>query len=189
ERPPAADRLADAVRRVEQVTIRYWSASTDSTTERDIVPRQVFADRGNWYVLADDHRSGERRTFRIDRIDELTPTERFHEPLDEPVPAPGEWFRDPDLERFTLRLDPAARWVVERYPVDEVVEIGDALEVVLPVASRRWLARLLVRLGPLAEVVAPVEHRDLGVTAAGRVLAVYDAAGDAAGDGAGDGRS
>lgn len=181
ERPPAADRLVDAVRRVEKMSIRYWSASTDSTTERDIVPRQVFADRGNWYVLADDHRSGERRTFRIDRIDELIPTGRFHDPLDEPLPAPGEWFRDPDVERFTLRLDPTARWVVERYPVDEVDEIGGVLEVVLPVVSRRWLERLLVRLGPLAAVVAPTEHRDLGVVAARRVLAVYEGAGDEAG--------
>ena len=37
--------------------------------ERTIMPRHVFVDAGHWYVVADDGRSGERRTFRIDRID------------------------------------------------------------------------------------------------------------------------
>lgn len=206
ERPATADRLADATRRAEELRVRYWSASNDATTDRTIVPRQVFADRGNWYVLADDDRSGERRTFRVDRIESLEPTGRFHDPTDDPLPPPGEWFRDAGLERVTLRLAPAAGWVVERYPVDDVrpVEGVDGvpdgtLEVVVPVASRRWLERLLVRLGPLAEVVTPSPGAEaagdgeagdgtgldagIGAAAAARVLAVY-AGSDRAGDGA-----
>ena len=62
-----------------------------------------------------------------------------------------------------LRLTAAARWVVERYPVDEVVELrGGAVRATFPVASQRWLERLLVRLGPEADVVAPAEWRELG---------------------------
>ena len=37
-------------------------------------------------------------------------------------PARRDWFADGGLPRVTLRLAPAARWVVERYPVDDVVE-------------------------------------------------------------------
>jgi proteasome accessory factor C len=95
----------------------------------------------------------------------------------EPLPEPGRWFEDPGVERVTLRLAPAARWVVERYPVDEVtVEQGGAGEMLLarlPVVDDRWLGRLLVRLGPDAEVVEPVERRDAGRRAAAAVLARY----------------
>lgn len=175
-RPVLVDDLVHAVRRVEELDLRYRSASTDAVTERSVVPRQVFTDRGRWYLLADDGRSAERRTFRVDRIVELTATGRFHDPDDDPLPAPGAWFADGGVERVTLALRPPARWVVERYPVDEVRSRDDGvLEVVLPVSAQGWLERLLVRLGPDAVVVAPVELRELGAQAARRLVARYDA--------------
>jgi proteasome accessory factor C len=173
ERPEVADVVAEAARRIEWLQVTYWSASTDSVSERRIVPRQVFADRGNWYVVADDDRSGERRTFRLDRLESVTPTGEFADPVDDPLPAPGDWFADADVERATLRLDSSARWVVERYPVDEVTEADGVLTVTLPVVSRRWLEKVLIRLGPHAEVVAPAELSAIGQEAARRVLANY----------------
>ena len=172
-RPALGDVVADAVRRIERLVVTYWSASTDTVSERRIVPRQVFADRGHWYVLADDERSGERRTFRLDRIESVTRTGEFGDPADEPLPTPGEWFTAAGVERATIRLGEPARWVVERYPVDEVIDHGHELTVTLPVGSRRWLERVLVRLGPHATVLAPPELVDVGRDAATRVLAVY----------------
>ena len=52
------DELTAAVRRVEQVEVRYWTASRDEVTERTITPRHIFGDHGDWYVVADDQRSG-----------------------------------------------------------------------------------------------------------------------------------
>lgn len=178
ERPDVADVVTEAVNRRERLRITYWSATSDTVSERHIVPRQVFADRGHWYVVADDDRSQQRRTFRLDRLDTVHRTGEIVEPTDtdEPLPTPGEWFTDPDVERVVLRLAPDARWVVERYPVDEVIEQsapGGVLLVTMPVASRRWLERLLVRLGPQAEVVSPDELAGAGRAAAARVLAVY----------------
>ena len=176
ERPALVDDLVHAVRRVEELELRYRSASTDAVSTRRVVPRQVFADRGRWYLLADDGRSAERRTFRVDRIVELTGTATFHDPDDAPLPAPGSWFADGGVERVTLALRPAARWVIERYPVDEVSEGDDGgLEVVLPVSTRHWLERLLVRLGPDAVVLEPDELRRVGVEAAQRLLDRYEA--------------
>ena len=63
------DEFVAATKRVERMKIRYWTASRDEVSERDVTPRRVFDERGDWYVSADDHRSGERRTFRIDRIE------------------------------------------------------------------------------------------------------------------------
>jgi proteasome accessory factor C len=154
-RPPLTDDLAEAAATGAQLVITYYSPARDETAERTIVPRHVFADAGNWYVLADDGRSGERRTFRIDRIEAAVPTGATSPPS-EVIAAPDGFFVDADLPRAVLRLAPDAQWVVEEYPVDDVVEASDGwVEVRLPVSSDRWLAKLLLRLGPTAELVEP----------------------------------
>jgi proteasome accessory factor C len=168
--------LRRAAEHGERVAVRYWTASRDEVTERMITPRRIVSDRGEWYVEADDQRSGERRTFRIDRFESLEPTgERDPAPGPASASGPIEWFVDGSLPQVTLRRRPAARWVVERYPVDRVVERADGdLEATFPVASDRWLDRLLLRLGRDAEVLAPAAWRRRGADAARRVLARYD---------------
>ena len=175
DRPKMADRLATAATASEELLIEYWSASRDATTQRRVVPRQVFADRGEWYVSADDDRSGEVRTFRVDRILQVEATGATVAPSAAPLPTPGAWFADESVRRAIVRLSPAARWVVERYPVDEVgePEVDGWITVRLPVASEQWLVRTLLRLGPEAELVDPAEWRELVVAAAGRVLDRY----------------
>lgn len=175
DRPPLADELAGAIGDRSELRIRYWSASTDEVTERTIVPRQVFSDRGEWYVSADDDRSGAVRTFRLDRIEAVERTGATAEPSERELPRPGEWFTDGSIPRATLRLSPAARWVVERYPIDEVSAPDDDgwVTVRLPVASDAWIVRTLLRLGPDAEVVEPDRIRDLARRAAADVLARY----------------
>jgi proteasome accessory factor C len=175
DRPAATEAIVEAVRDGAQLRIRYWSSSSDETTERTIVPRQVFADRGEWYVSADDDRSGSVRTFRIDRIEALERTGEDAEPSDRELPTPGDWFADGSIPRVTVRLAPSARWVAERYPVDDVsAPDGDGwVTARLPVASEAWLVRTLVRLGPDAEVVEPGSYRELATAAAGRILARY----------------
>jgi proteasome accessory factor C len=177
ERPAAADEVADAARHLERLRITYWSASRDEATDRVITPRQVYADRGNWYVTATDHRTETLRTFRLDRIESLEPTGEIGEPTDEPLPEPGRWFLDGGMPRVTIRLAPMARWVIETYPVDDVGEPDADGWVVarLPVASDRWLERVLVRLGDRADVVEPAQYAELGRAAAARVLARYRA--------------
>ena len=173
--PPLTADVADAARERAELRIRYWSASSDEVTERTIVPRQVFSDRGEWYVSADDDRSGALRTFRIDRIEEAERTGAIAAPPEHELPRPGEWFADGSVPRATVRLAPAARWVVERYPVDEVSEPDAAGWVTarVPVASDTWLVRTMLRLGPDADLVEPQHLRDLARQAAVDVLARY----------------
>lgn len=173
--PPLTEEIVAAVRAGAQLRIQYWSASNEETTERTILPRQVFSDRGEWYVSADDDRSGALRTFRIDRIESLERTGRTVEPSEHELPRPGDWFADGSIPRVTVRLGPSARWVVERYPVDDVSDPdGDGwVTVRLPVASESWLTRTLLRLGPDAVVVEPEPYRRLAPAAASAVLARY----------------
>jgi proteasome accessory factor C len=174
---PMIDELVDATERTERLRIRYWTASRDEVTERELTPRRVFHERGEWYVAGDDHRSGESRTFRVDRIESLDRTGTFDDP---PVGAevPGSsvgWAADGSLPRVTVRLQPAARWVIEEYPVDSMKELsGGVVEARFAVVSERWLERVLLRSGVDAKVVEPARWRDLGKRAAARVLARYE---------------
>jgi proteasome accessory factor C len=173
--------LTAAVSACERMRVEYWTPSRDEVTTRVITPRRVFNDRGEWYVAADDRRSGERRTFRVDRFESIEPTGEHDEAEAPGAPPPTEhdWFADAGLKRVTLRLSPAARWVVERYPVEAVVERrGGKVDATFPEASERWLDRLLARLGPEAEVRSPAEWRGRGAEIARRVLARYVEAGD-----------
>lgn len=175
DHPPLLDLVRDARTTSERLAITYWSSSSDEGSERTIDPHLVFAERGRWYVTADDSRTGERRTFRVDRITAALGTgERF---TPEPVEAPidGDWFAaSPDARVATLLLPSSAGWVVDHHPVRVVTTEPDGrLRVELAVVSERWLARLLLRVGAEAEVVEPVEWRSLAATTAEQVLARY----------------
>ena len=171
-RPAITDELAEAAATGHELSIDYYSPARDEVAQRTIVPRHVFVQSGNWYVLADDGRSGGRRTFRIDRIESTTATGRVVE-VDEAVEAPDRFFVDAEVPRAVIRIAPDAQWIVEEYPTDQVRPLrrpAGWLEVRLPVSSDRWLAKLLIRLGPSARLVEP----DVAVRAvAARILANY----------------
>ncbi len=65
--------------------------------------------------------------------------------------------------------------MAEYYDVDEAIERGGALEVVLPARRLEWVARLLVRLGGEAEVLDPPELRAAAHDLATHTLERYTA--------------
>jgi proteasome accessory factor C len=170
-RPDVADVLAESAATGTELAITYFSPARAEMSRRAIVPRHVYTDGGNWYVVADDDRSGSRRTFRVDRIESAEPTGRTVEV--EATSPPERFFDDVDVPRVTIRFGPDARGVLEQYPVDEVVEDDGGWVVArLPVASERWLARLLIRLGPDAVLVEPADDNP-AVEVARTILARY----------------
>jgi proteasome accessory factor C len=171
--PPATAALVEAVDQRTMVSITYWSASSGASTARTIAPHAVFADRGRWYVVAGDDRSGEERTFRIDRITEWTSTGDPAPPSPDVVRAAGgdAWFDElDDLPVVTLRLRPAGRWVVERYPVRSVTNDGDDTIAELAIVSEHWLRDLVLQLGLDADVVDPPRWRNLAAQTARQLL-------------------
>jgi proteasome accessory factor C len=171
-RPAVTDQLVDAAAGAEELRIAYYTPARDEVSERTIVPRHVFVESGNWYVLADDGRSGERRTFRVDRIEAASSTGAVV-PSTEEIASPPSFFVDAEVPRAVLNLRPEAHWVVEQYPVDDVTERSDgSIDVRLPVSNDRWLAKLLIRLGPTADVVEPADF-DAAAELARRVLDRY----------------
>ncbi|MDG4530626.1 YafY family protein [Streptomyces sp. AV19] len=82
---PAADAvltLAEATRERRRVRMRYRSwRGADS--ERELDPYGLVFHSGRWYVTGHDHRSGETRTFRVDRMLSVEPgTASFEPPAD-----------------------------------------------------------------------------------------------------------
>ncbi|TDB87342.1 YafY family transcriptional regulator [Actinomadura sp. KC216] len=72
--------LAAAARERRRVRLRYRSWR-DAETERDLDPYGLVFHSGRWYVTGHDHRSGEIRTFRVDRVIAAEPgAARFETP-------------------------------------------------------------------------------------------------------------
>ncbi|TMM14816.1 MAG: WYL domain-containing protein [Actinobacteria bacterium] len=156
-----------------RLEIDYYSASRDERTTRQVDPYSVVASEGHWYLDGFCHLAGDVRLFRVDRIqDARVVGDTFDPPaarVRERVFAPG-----PDASPVRLAIPAAARWVVEAYPTLAVEEqADDRLTVTLAVSGTAWLERLLLRLGPGAEVVDPPDLVDTGRRAAERVLAAY----------------
>jgi proteasome accessory factor C len=166
--------MRDAVAGHRRVEIEYWSAGRDDQTTRRIDPEVVFFATGEWYVGAYCHRARDERMFRVDRIRSVEPTGETFEPGATGFETGDVYSPRADDTRVTLELAPAAAWVAEAYPTEAVTERADgSLEIVLAVSERAWLERLLLRLGPDARAVAPVEIEALAADAARRILRRY----------------
>lgn len=174
DRPPFLDAVGEAASEGRKLRITYFAPSNGETTERVILPRVVFSDRGHWYVTADDELRHDERHFRIDRIRDLVPLDEIVEITSVSVEVP-EWFADADeLPVARLHLAPAGRWVEESYPCTVVAENPDgSMEVELRYSSEHWLSRLLLRAGDTVTVIAPAEIVDLRSRAVGLVLELY----------------
>jgi proteasome accessory factor C len=172
--------LRDAVAGRRQVELDYYSFGRDEHTHRVVDPWRVFADQGAWYVVGWCHRVDDQRSFRLDRIAEVTPLDTTFDPPAVP-PDLGLYHADADAPRVVLDLEPAARWVAEVHPTESVEDLGDGrLRVTLTVSARPWLERLLLTLGPLAALVHVDERLggpETARAAARRVLARYRAGG------------
>lgn len=154
-------RLQDAADRRVQVRLTYYVPARDEESERVVDPRGVVTSGGSAYLDAWCHSAEAPRLFRLDRIAD---TQVLDTPIETPAEAPrdlgdGIFTRSGDTEPVTVRLAPAARWVVEYYPVEDVHPQPDgSMEVDLLVADQRWLTKLLMRLAPNASVVTPTTY-------------------------------
>lgn len=71
--------LSDAVLARRTIRMRYRTGRTGALSTREFDPYRVWYRSGGLYVVGRDHRSGEIRTFAVDRIRRLEATERRFE--------------------------------------------------------------------------------------------------------------
>lgn len=171
EEPPLLDVVRRAAEDGERLRIRYVDLD-DVVTERDVDPLKVFVDRGHSYVYTDDHLRGAERVFRVDRIVEAGPTGVRFTPRPVTPPAGSSWeWMVPDRE-VVVRLPPGAEAELDRTAtLAHIVEDDGSVVAWLSVVSEAWLASLLVRCGPGAEVLDPPELVDVARRRCARQLA------------------
>lgn len=161
--PPSHLRTVQrALQESRRIRIRYFSASSAELTERDVDPWGLVAALGRWYLVGLDHRSGEERMFRLDRVKQASLLEeRATIPEDfDPGSYKGGFSGRPGAPTLSLEISPsAARWFTEYYPVVASHELPDRWHAVsLEVSGERWAASLLVRLGAQVRDVQPESY-------------------------------
>lgn len=152
-----------------RVHLHYRSASAGELSERDVDPWGLVAAQGRWYLIGLDHRSGEERMFRLDRVKsavELDATSVVPEDFD-PADYKGAWTGGGEF-RMIMEISPAAAvWFPDYYTTATVSALPDGwANVTLPASSETWGATLVVKLGPHVRKVQPA-----GVAVAARAMA------------------
>lgn len=171
ETPVVLDPLAQSCAERRIVEFDYWSVESGTSSRRRVAPVEVFGDGGRWYLRAFDLDAEREKTFRLDRLDNVEISDTRH---DKVLGSRGEWFSSSeDVRRVRLSIEPAHIWILEQYPSVSVQDEGGRLEATMLASGERWLARLLLRLGPGAVVLDPQDWIHLGSSAARRVLEVY----------------
>lgn len=157
----------------------YYSYGRDEQTVRTVAPWRVFADSGSWYLHAWCHQAEGERIFRVDRIEELTVLDVVSEHPPPEAESRATVFQpqagDPTV---TIRLAPDAFWVADYHPVDVVSRSDEEVVVRMVISAVPWLERLLVRLGPTAQILESEGLADAGELAgraARRILDRYGA--------------
>ena len=168
------EQLRAAIDHHQQVEITYYSYGRDDTGTRRIDPWAIHFEAGLWYLQGWCHSSDDERIFRIDRIRSVAITESSFETPD-PLPKFQLFDGSNALGHITLLLEPAARWVTEYYPAEELVSHEDGrMSIRLAIGSLPWLERLLLRLGPDASIVdASPSLEGVGQASARRLLTLY----------------
>lgn len=176
--PPHLEAARKALESGQQLELLYYSASSDEEALRVVDPLDVVAVDGRWYLDAYCHKANGMRRFRVDRITSLSTMGQSSEDhsgdLEDMAPTASAFVPGPDAVVATLAIGPEASWVLESVPVMSSSALRDGrTEVVLGVSSVVWFERLLLRLGPNAEVLSPPELVDAGRVAASRLLERY----------------
>ncbi len=177
----AAAAVREAVRDSRAVSIEYYSASRDALSARVVDPIRVVLVGDHSYLEAWCREAEGVRLFRFDRIVEA-------HVLDEPSTPPGPvadgpphtaiFDSDPSLPSATLRIAPAAAWMLEYFPMRVTRELpGGSCEATMTYAAEDWMARQLLGFGADVEVLSPESLVGRVRRAASEALAAYAAVG------------
>lgn len=146
---PTAATLRAALADDRAVHMAYWTASRDAVSERTVDPVRLLRVDGMDYLEAWCRRVEAVRTFRLDRIDQLTVLDEPRTHRDVPQRDLSEGFYSPSEDdlRVELHVTRTGRWVSEYYDVTRVIDTADGgARIQLQIASDT-LDRLVTQLG------------------------------------------
>jgi predicted DNA-binding transcriptional regulator YafY len=163
------------------VRLRYRSRVGEDT-QRLVAPYALALHWGRWYLIGFCHLRQEMRTFRVDRIYDLSGCEdRFDLPRDFSV---RQYLADAmaleATDEVLVRIDsPSAQEVRANHePWMHIEDVeGDAVLVRFPVASFDWVTGWVLSFGPHALVLQPPELAQRVIRAAEGAVGRYKSVG------------
>lgn len=162
---PVLESLFDAVGRRKRVGFRYRTGGAGEPVERSVDP-YALRHRGAWYLTGFDHRRGEVRHFKVERIEgevAVAPGKDpdFEAPAEVPRELPrGPWEGESDVEATVAFSPEAAWWVERRTGARRLAERDDGwVEVALGVADRRRFLSWVLGFADDAVVLSPEDLR------------------------------
>jgi proteasome accessory factor C len=179
---PALGPLQAACASGEQVEIDYFGAAATEPSARVVDPYQVVVREGKWYLDAWCHKANGLRRFQVDRVRAVRPTGRpadvssLTEVERESLSRPEAFLGASEAVMARIEFPSEARFAVEGLVTNGLEELGDGRMVAtIPVSDAEgWFGRLLLLLGPEAEVIDPPALVDAGRRAARRALSRYE---------------
>jgi len=178
EHRETVDRLTAAIAKARTVQLRYYSASRDRTTRREVDPYRLWYAGGGLYLVAYCHLRREVRLFAVERIRSLAIT-------DHPYQMPLNF----DLEAYVqdalvamrgrpvaveLLFDKAtAAWARDRiwHPNQTLAPLKDGrLRLRLKVGETREVVGWILSFGSGVRVLAPASLQEAVREEAGRIL-------------------
>lgn len=162
--PQVRTTVDEALRTSSAVRFTYRGITTDTVTERVVVPESIDVRHGHVYLLGWCVDANDQRIFRMDRV--VNPT------VESITTVPGTP-RERDVQEAVISGQNSAAWLLDRLSVVEMLPSSEGWTARVSYADPRWLTREIMGAGGMAWVVAPVETRDLVRRAAEMLLARY----------------
>jgi predicted DNA-binding transcriptional regulator YafY len=161
---PALEKLRRAIREHRRVTMNYRSSQVPYPTQRGLDPYALVHRWGWWYVIGFCHVHQEVRTFRVDRISDITL-------LDTTYAQSPDFNLQSHLKTETqaqphmttrLRFEPeSANIAAGNYSYWQNIELkpDGSVEVTFLAPTLEWAASTALAYGPAVEVLGPPELR------------------------------
>jgi len=173
------DKLTEAITKGRTVQLRYFTASRDTTTRREVDPYRLWYSNGALYLVAHCHLRKSVRLFAVERIRTCTLTPHaFQLPLHFDLEAyVGDALRVMRGKPVTVELlfDKATTaWVKNRtwHPSQQtVLEKGARLRMTLTVAATPELVGWLLTFGGGVTILKPPDLKAAVRSAAEKILA------------------
>src|SRR5713226_4574949 len=157
------DRISQAISQTKTAQIRYFSASRNKTTRREVDPYRLWYATGGLYLIAHCHLRRDVRMFAVERIRSISLTDHPYQlPLgfnvEEYVQDALMVMRGRRIEVELLFTKAAAAWVKDKiwHSSQEARLLKDGrLRMILKVADTNELVGWILSFGSQVRVVRP----------------------------------
>ena len=147
------EKLEQAIAKGNALKIVYLSGSKDESTERLILPLEIYQANSNTYLSAWCQASKGDRTFRVDRIVNLETSKS--DAIDHNSNAGEPTYNATGVELLVSKQ--ARQFIEENSAIIDSIADGDCFRVKLNPIDIEWLARTILGFGSGIKVTSPID--------------------------------